>query len=74
MITYFMKKASSPMEQMVEYIFADMDYMDNVLTLENKFTGEEVSGTVTFGYGGMTLTTRGYVEYDVIAIIPEEEL
>ena len=68
-----MKQMTHSVGDIKEYIFSEMDYMDGVLTLQEKETWEEISGTVAFGYDGITLTTRGYEQFEILAIIPEDE-
>lgn len=71
MKNYFLRQISPFVGGIRECVFSDMDYLENVLVLEEKSTGEEISGTVSFGYESVTLTTRGYVEYEILAFVPE---
>lgn len=68
--TYFMRKLTPPGE-IKEYVFSYMDYEDNTLTLQDKITLEEVNGIITFADEAVTLTTRSYVNYEILAFIPD---
>lgn len=67
---YFMKQVSPVEGPIKEYVFEDADFSDGIVYLVEIVTGDAVAGTIVFS-DNITLTTRGYVVYDIMAILPE---